>query len=80
MDPRALRAAKLRCEYQENPLGVDVPRPRLSWALVSDEPGQRQTAYRIVVASSEEHLADGGLAYRVEPGSYTFEIPLGVDD
>jgi len=50
----------LRCEYLENPLGIDVMRPRLGWALLSREAGQRdqqQTAYQILVASSPERLA-----------------------
>jgi len=50
----------LRCEYLENPLGIDVVRPRLSWAPLSRETGQRgqhQTAYQILVASSPESLA-----------------------
>ncbi len=48
--------AGLRCEYKENPLGLDVAQPRLSWRLVSDERGALQTAYQIVVAESPEHL------------------------
>ena len=49
---------KLTCEYQANPLGIDNPRPRLSWVLQSDRRGQRQTAYRILVASCVEKLRD----------------------
>jgi alpha-L-rhamnosidase len=33
----ALHAAEvqnLRCEYLENPLGIDVAKPRLSWKIV----------------------------------------------
>ena len=47
----------LKCEYRIDPLGIDVTRPRLSWRLESDERGVVQTAYRILVASSEECLA-----------------------
>ncbi len=47
----------LRCEYRENPLGIDVPNPHLSWTLASDERGDLQTAYQILVASSPELLA-----------------------
>ncbi len=47
----------LRCEYLVNPLGVDVVSPRLSWALESAERGTIQTAYQILVSSSEEVLA-----------------------
>ena len=34
------------CEYLENPIGVDVSRPRLSWKLESNIQGQKQTAYQ----------------------------------
>jgi alpha-L-rhamnosidase len=52
-------AIDLRCEYLAHPLGVDVPGPRLSWTLWSDERGQQQTAYRILVASTPELLEQG---------------------
>jgi alpha-L-rhamnosidase len=51
-----LKITHLRCEYLKNPLGIDVVLPRLSWILESSERGQKQTAYRIIVASSEENL------------------------
>jgi hypothetical protein len=54
-------AEQLRCEYRVNPLGVDVPAPRLSWIMVSTEMGRRgarQTAYRVLVASSAALLVD----------------------
>ena len=47
----------LRCEYLDNPLGIDVPRPRLSWIIESDRRGEVQTAYNIIVASTPERLA-----------------------
>src|SRR5215212_8678183 len=47
-DVGALVATDLRCEYLVDPLGVDTPAPRLSWALRAGERGQRQTAYEIV--------------------------------
>ena len=45
--------AQLRCEYRENPLGIDVAAPRLSWILQSDARDQRQTAYQIVVTTAD---------------------------
>ena len=54
--PRALTA-----EYMNDPVGLDVAAPRLSWKLsASDENahGLRQTAYRVLVASSLENLKD----------------------
>ena len=47
----------LRCEYRVNPLAVNPVNPRLSWNLESNQRGQRQTAYRILVAGSEANLA-----------------------
>ncbi len=42
----------LRCEYLSDPSGIDVRKPRLSWAL-TPAPGVRgQSAYRVLVASS----------------------------
>jgi alpha-L-rhamnosidase len=49
--------AHLRCEYRDTPLGIDTPQPRLSWAIESDQRGERQTAYQILVASSPALLA-----------------------
>jgi alpha-L-rhamnosidase len=46
----------LRCESQVDPLSVDAAKPLLSWTLSSNERKQRQTAYRILVASSQELL------------------------
>lgn len=51
-----LRVGQLRCEYLENPLGIDVTQPRLNWILDSGERGQKQTAYQILVASSADEL------------------------
>ncbi len=53
-----LRVDSLACERRVNPLAVDSPEPRLSWVLASDQRGQRQTAYRVLVAASPEQLAD----------------------
>ncbi|MHC4560876.1 MAG: glycoside hydrolase family 78 protein, partial [Planctomycetota bacterium] len=56
-----ITAKELRCEYCINPLGIDVVKPRLGWILQSSERGQQQTAYQVLVASSEEKLkADEG--------------------
>ncbi len=54
-----IEVGRLRCEYLENPVGIDVLAPRLSWVLRSEGRGQRQTAYRVVAASSAAKLAVG---------------------
>jgi alpha-L-rhamnosidase len=52
-----LVVTRLRCESLDNPMGIDAAQPSLSWALDSNERDQRQTAYRILVASSPKKLA-----------------------
>lgn len=52
-----LRPAELRCDYAIDPLGVDSATPRLFWQLQSSEQNQHQSAYHILVASSENNLA-----------------------
>jgi hypothetical protein len=51
-----LTPKNLRCEYLVNPRGIDVLQPRLSWTLQSEQRGQLQSAYRILVASSLRRL------------------------
>ena len=53
-----MEIANLRCEYETNPLGLDVQSPRFSWQLFSEQRGDRQTAYRILVSDSEAVLAE----------------------
>jgi len=52
----ASNVTNLRCEYLTDPLGIDATQPRLSWVIESDRRGERQTAYQILVASSDELL------------------------
>lgn len=49
----------LRCEYLTDPLGIEEVKPRLSWTLASNQRGDVQKAYRILVASSPELLRQG---------------------
>ena len=46
----------LICEYVTDPVGVDISKPRFSWILESNQRGQMQSAYQILVASSEKNL------------------------
>ena len=47
----------LRCEYRDNPLGIDAATPRLSWVIQSSKRGEMQTAYQVLAASTPELLA-----------------------
>lgn len=51
-----ISAVHLKCEMTENPLAVNTNQPRLSWQLVSKELNVTQSAYQILVASSQEKL------------------------
>ncbi len=53
-----VEAVKLKCEYLVDPMGVDMPDPRFFWQLSSEEEGQFQKAYRLLVATSEELLLE----------------------
>ncbi|HRP55632.1 family 78 glycoside hydrolase catalytic domain [Agriterribacter sp.] len=48
----------LRCEYLNNPLGIDIVKPNLGWIIetADDLKNVTQVAYRILVASSPEVL------------------------
>ncbi len=48
----------LNCENQNNPMGIDMLHPRLSWIITANPEtrGQYQTAYRIQVASTKQGL------------------------
>ena len=51
-----IQPVNLKCEYLSNPEGVDMPDPRFYWQLESEVNGQFQTAYQLLVASSQEKL------------------------
>ena len=51
-----MQPVHLRCEYLENPVGIDRAAPRFSWEIKSSDRGVKQTAYEILVASTEAKL------------------------
>lgn len=44
-----MQVKDLRVEYLENPIGIDVKKPRISWKMSSEQRDVLQTAYRITV-------------------------------
>jgi len=52
-----LNISELRCEYQQDPVGVDTLHPQLGWQLESLGQGVRQVAYQVLVARTPELLA-----------------------
>jgi alpha-L-rhamnosidase len=76
-----LTAGELRTEARRLPLGLDEAAPRLSWVLASTRAGardQRQTAYRVLAASTPDALREGGAdlwdSGRV-PSSASVQVP-----
>ncbi|RVT79845.1 alpha-rhamnosidase [Flavobacterium sufflavum] len=51
-----ISVTNLQCEMLNNPEGIDVLQPRLSWQIKSDANDVKQTAYQIIVASTLENL------------------------
>lgn len=54
-----LKVAGLRCEYLNNPIGIDVKNPRLSWQLQIFDPGSMQAAYEIRAAKEMSAVKEG---------------------
>ena len=57
---KSMEVSSLRCEYMDNPLGIDNVRPQLSWRLESGQRDQSQTACRVLVASDAAKLKKNG--------------------
>ncbi|WP_419993296.1 alpha-L-rhamnosidase [Streptomyces boninensis] len=55
---QAARITRPTVEYVQRPLGLDTPRPRLSWPLSADRDGLRQSAYQVRVATAPDRLPD----------------------
>lgn len=55
-----LKPIKLVCEYLQNPIGMDIPNPRLSWKIKMDTilNGIYQKVYRIQVSKEDIHFND----------------------
>ncbi|MDB6076754.1 MAG: inverting alpha-L-rhamnosidase, partial [Akkermansiaceae bacterium] len=79
----AISAGSPRCEDRIDPLGVDIAKPRFSWKIDSDQRGQAQTAYEVVVdgvwdsgkvnSSESLHVEYGGPALATAKG-YTWKV------
>lgn len=46
----------LRCEQEENPLGIETLQPRFSWQIQAQQRNFEQSAWQILVADSPEKL------------------------
>ena len=79
--PGPLRVEHLRVEYRENPLGIDVRAPRLSWQIRADTRNVVQQAWHVRVARTEADLRNGrALVWdsgRVESGESIHRVYAG---
>jgi len=53
------QVTNLKCEYLENPVGIDEPLPRFVWQLTSQQPGTLQKAFQLVVGTVESEVKSG---------------------
>jgi alpha-L-rhamnosidase len=67
----------LRCEYRENPLGIDAPTPHLSWQSDSTERNWKQVAYEILVAGSLD-VSRSGKADVWDSGKTNSDESVGI--
>ncbi len=55
----AQQPVNLQCEHLVNPLGIDVPSPRLSWQLDDPRMGAKQTSFQILVDTDSLAVLEG---------------------
>ena len=69
----------LRCNYQTTPLCI-ASAPNLSWKTQTKEKGWLQSAYRILVATSQEKLNKGPMFGTVERRKVEHQFPSSIKD
>ncbi|MCI9843723.1 glycoside hydrolase family 78 protein [Flavobacterium pectinovorum] len=72
-----ISVTNLQCEMLNNPEGIDVLKPRLSWQIKSDVNDVKQTAYQIMVASTLENL-NGNKADLWDSGKVTSNESVNI--
>ncbi|CAN5218902.1 hypothetical protein BH23BAC2_BH23BAC2_03440 [soil metagenome] len=50
-DQQTIIIHNLRCEYLQNPLGIEVENPRLSWGIRTEEKNKRITNYQVLFST-----------------------------
>jgi alpha-L-rhamnosidase len=49
----------LKCEYLNEPVGIDSPAPRFVWQITGNKTGIKQTAYEIIVGTDSLEVQSG---------------------
>ena len=60
-----MKATRLKVEYLNAPIGIDIVKPRFFWNC---EGGEKQTSYQIICKRAGETIWDSG---KVESGAMT---------
>lgn len=55
-----MKVSDLRVEYQKQPMGMDVKKPKFSWVLASEHKEVVQSAYQIVIKKDYDIIWDSG--------------------
>ncbi|KAA6302987.1 MAG: hypothetical protein EZS26_000882 [Candidatus Ordinivivax streblomastigis] len=57
--PRIIVPVNLTTDHLENPIGIDNPKPRLSWRMDDKRQGAKSTAYRLLVGIDSLDVLNG---------------------
>ncbi|MDN3669369.1 glycoside hydrolase family 78 protein [Echinicola jeungdonensis] len=58
-ESKAISLEELQVEQLTNPVGIDLPQPRLSWKINAETRNTQQTSYHVLVATSPDKLTPG---------------------
>lgn len=75
-----LMPSRLRVEYMDRPLGLDVALPRFSWALEHTDRGEKQTAYLLTVMAWEPSQLRTGVRSVEDSLQWASRESLGMAD
>ena len=70
-----LKISELKTEYRQNPIGLDVAKPRFSWILKSDRNDTVQCSYSIIVKGADGIVWDSG---KVENSQSVLSVYSGL--
>lgn len=56
-NPDELLVENLKCEYKENPVGIETANPRLTWQVTSSEINGSQKAYQLIAGTDSMEVA-----------------------
>lgn len=71
-----IKIVKLKCEYLENPVGIDNKNPRLTWQLLADEQGVSQKAFQVFVGIDSAEVENGKGNIWASGKVYSSKIPV----